>query len=96
MKARRVPFALKEKINVELDKLLAQGILEPVSHVAWETPIVTPMKPDGSIQVCADCKCTINKALQHHTYPVPVVSHQLTVDDATAEAQTNSDPSGGI
>ena len=32
MKARRVPFALKERIDAELDKLVAQGILEPVSH----------------------------------------------------------------
>ena len=68
-----------------------------------------PMKPDGNIRVCADYKCTINKAQQHHAYPVPVVSHllaslvggktfakidlaqayqQLTVDEATAEAQT--------
>ena len=104
LKARRVPFALKEKIDAELDKLLAQGVLEPVSHAMWETPIVTPIKPDGSVRICADYKCTLNKALQQHAYPVPVVSHllaslaggklfakldqQLSVDAATAQAQT--------
>ena len=68
MKARRVPFALKERIDAELDKLVAQGILEPVSHATWETPIVTPVKADGSVRICADYKCTINKAVTfwHH------------------------------
>ncbi|KRY20467.1 Transposon Tf2-9 polyprotein [Trichinella patagoniensis] len=32
MKARKVPLALKEKIDMELDKLVKQKVLEPVSH----------------------------------------------------------------
>ncbi|KRY52595.1 Transposon Tf2-9 polyprotein [Trichinella britovi] len=78
MKARKVPFALKEKIDTELDKLVKQKVLEPVSHPVWATPIVTPMKPDGSVRICGDYKCTINKALLKHAYPVPAVSHLLT------------------
>ncbi|KRX54109.1 Uncharacterized protein T09_7795, partial [Trichinella sp. T9] len=77
MKARKVPFALKEKIDMELDKLVKQKVLEPVSHPVWATPIVTPMKPDGSVRICGDYKCTINKALLKHAYPVPAVSHLL-------------------
>ncbi|KAL3228441.1 hypothetical protein MRX96_048564, partial [Rhipicephalus microplus] len=77
LKARRVPFALRQKIDAELDKLLQQGVLEPVNCAEWETPIVTPLKGNGDIRICADYKCTINKALQQHAYPVPVVSHVL-------------------
>ncbi|KAL3194431.1 hypothetical protein MRX96_016221 [Rhipicephalus microplus] len=77
LKARRVPFALRQKIDAELDKLLQQGVLEPVDCAEWETPIVTPLKGNGDIRICADYKCTINKALQQHAYPVPVVSHVL-------------------
>ncbi|XP_039192295.1 uncharacterized protein K02A2.6-like, partial [Crotalus tigris] len=77
IKARRVPFALKSKIDTELDKLIQQGILEPVDSSPWETPIVTPLKANGDIRICADYKCTLNKALQQHAYPVPVVSHIL-------------------
>ncbi|XP_029141825.1 uncharacterized protein K02A2.6-like, partial [Protobothrops mucrosquamatus] len=77
VKPRRVPFALKSKIDAELDKLLQQGILEPVDSSPWETPIVTPLKENGDIRICADYKCTLNKALQQHAYPVPVVSHIL-------------------
>ncbi|XP_058023862.1 uncharacterized protein K02A2.6-like, partial [Ahaetulla prasina] len=77
LKARRVPFALKPKIDREIDKLISQGILVPVDHTKWETPIVTPVKPDGSVRICADYKATLNKALQKSAYPVPVVQHLL-------------------
>ncbi|XP_032074484.1 uncharacterized protein LOC116509435 [Thamnophis elegans] len=40
-------------------------------------PILTPVKPDGSVRICADYKCTINKALQQIAYPVPVVQHLM-------------------
>ncbi|KRY90554.1 Transposon Tf2-9 polyprotein [Trichinella pseudospiralis] len=107
--ARKVPFALREKIDAELDKLVEQGVLEPVDHPVWSTPIVTPVKPDGTVRICGDYKCTINKALRKHAYPIPAVNQllaslsggkvfakldlaqayqQLTVDDATADAQT--------
>lgn len=35
------------------------------------------IKPDGSIRICADFKCTLNKALQANPYPVLVVQHLL-------------------
>lgn len=77
LKTRRVPLALWGKVDVEIDKLLEQGVLEPMDHAKWETPIVIPLKADGSIRICADFKSTLNKALQSHPYPVPVVQHIL-------------------
>nr|XP_034982155.1 uncharacterized protein K02A2.6-like [Zootoca vivipara] len=77
LKPRRVPFALKPKIDAELDKLVAQGVLEPVESARWETPIVTPLKANGEVRICADYKCTINKALRGNSYPIPVVSQLL-------------------
>ncbi|XP_013913299.1 PREDICTED: uncharacterized protein LOC106542174 [Thamnophis sirtalis] len=53
LKARRMPFALRAKVDTELDKLLAQGVLKPVDHSRWETPILVPVKPDGSVRICA-------------------------------------------
>nr|XP_056704982.1 uncharacterized protein K02A2.6-like [Euleptes europaea] len=75
LKPRRVPFALKTRIDVELNRLVAQGVLVPVPNAPWETPIVTPLKPNGDVRICVDYKCTINTALRPHAYPVPVVSH---------------------
>nr|XP_028572340.1 uncharacterized protein K02A2.6-like [Podarcis muralis] len=77
LKPRRVPFALQPKIEAELDKLVKQGALSPVDSAKWETPIVTPFKANGEVRICADYKCTINKALRGNSYPIPVVSHLL-------------------
>lgn len=77
LKPRRVPLTLRPKVDQEIDRLLAQGLLEPVDHAHWETPIVIPIKADGSIRICADYKATINRALQANPYPVPVVQHLL-------------------
>ncbi|XP_060539737.1 collagen alpha-6(VI) chain-like [Pantherophis guttatus] len=56
MKPRRVLFALKPKVDEQLDKLIQQGVLEPVDHAKQETPIVTPVKPDGFVRISADYK----------------------------------------
>lgn len=64
-------------MDEQLDKMIAQGMLEPVDHAKWETPIVIPVKLDRSVRICMDYTCTLNKALQQHVYPVPVVYHLL-------------------
>lgn len=48
-----------------------------MAHGIWETPIMTPVKLNGSVRICAKYRCTINKALPDHAYPVPIVSHVL-------------------
>lgn len=77
LKPRQVPFALRNKLDSELDKFIEQDVLKPVDHARWETPIVTPIKPDGLLRVYADYKCMLNRALQTYSYPVPVVQHLL-------------------
>ncbi|KRX13745.1 Transposon Ty3-I Gag-Pol polyprotein [Trichinella nelsoni] len=77
MNARRVPFALKDRISEELDRLVEQGILEPVQHTTWTTPIVPVIKNDGSIRICGDYKCTVNKALRKDLYQIPAVNDIL-------------------
>lgn len=56
---------------------IEQGVLKPVNHTKWEMSIVTPIKPDGSVRICMDYKCTLNKTLQQHTHPVLVAQHLL-------------------
>ncbi|XP_026565795.1 uncharacterized protein K02A2.6-like, partial [Pseudonaja textilis] len=85
LKPRRVPFAIRPKLDAELDKLLKQGVIEPTDFAKWETPIVTPLKKDGSLRICSDYKTTINKFLQVSAYPVPVIQHLL---HTLAELQT--------
>nr|XP_046476578.1 uncharacterized protein LOC124216292 [Neodiprion pinetum] len=50
--ARSVPFALKDKIEKELDRLVEEKILEPVEMSEWATPIVPILKPNGDVRLC--------------------------------------------
>ena len=70
-KPRSVPFALKDAISKELDRLESEGILQKVSHSDWAAPIVPVPKGDGSIRICGDYKVTINPYLDIDKYPLP-------------------------
>ena len=70
-KPRAVPYALKAKIEKELDRLIQQGVIEPIEFSEWAAPIVPVLKKDGSIRICGDYKVTINQASQADSYPLP-------------------------
>lgn len=70
-KPRSVPFALKESLGMELDRLEKQGILRRVSHSDWAAPIVPVPKADGRLRLCGDYKCTVNSSLEVDQYPLP-------------------------
>ncbi|KAL5497149.1 hypothetical protein EMCRGX_G013571 [Ephydatia muelleri] len=70
-KARPVPYAIKEKIEKELNKLVQEGILQPVELSEWAAPIVPVVKPDQSIRICGDFRLTVNQALETEQYPLP-------------------------
>ena len=69
-KPRAVPYALKAKIEKELDRLIQQGVIEPIEFSEWAAPIVPVLKKDGSIRICGDYKVTINQASQVDSYPL--------------------------
>ena len=59
-KTRSVPYSLKEKIEKELDRLVAQEIIQPVLFSEWAASIVPAVKEDGNIRICGDYKLTVN------------------------------------
>ena len=69
--ARPVPYALREKVENELNRLQADGIIEPVQFAEWAAPIVPVLKPDGTARICGDYKLTVNKAAKLDAYPIP-------------------------
>ena len=71
MKARLVPYALRDKVAQQIDKLVKTGVLKPVSQSDWAAPIVVAPKADGNIRICGDYKVTVNKCVIDETYPLP-------------------------
>ena len=70
-KACPVPFAIKEAVGAELDRLESEGILKKVDHSAWAAPIVAVPKKDGRFRICGDYKVTVNRSLDIDQYPLP-------------------------
>ena len=61
---RPVPFALKDGIEREFDKLQSVGIIEPIVFSEWAAPIIADPKKDSSIRICGDYKVTLNPSLE--------------------------------
>ena len=53
-RARPIPFALKDAVGKELDRLETLGILKKVTHSTWAAPIVVVPKKDGRLRICGD------------------------------------------
>ena len=78
-KARAVPYAYRELVEKELDRLVQEGTLEPVEFVDWTSPIVPVLKKDkNSVRICGDFKQTINPVSRLDRYPIPKVEDLFT------------------
>ena len=71
IRPRPLPFAMRQKVENELNRLLKMKVIEPINYSAWGTPIVPVLKKDGSIRICGDFKVTINPCLEIDKYPLP-------------------------
>ncbi len=77
-KPRSVPYALRQKIETELDRMLGEGIIEPVKYSEWACPIVPVLKPDSSVRICGDFKLTVNRVSKLEQYPIPTLEDLCT------------------
>ena len=74
---RKVPFAVKEPLKQELERLVEKGILEPVAvPTEWISSMVVVKKSNGKIRLCIDPK-PLNQALKRNHYPLPVMDDLL-------------------
>lgn len=70
-KARPVPYALREKVDAEIDRLLKENIIQPITTSEWAAPDVPVLKRNGSVRLCEDFKLTVNQATELEQYPLP-------------------------
>lgn len=74
LKARSVPFAIKERVEKEIDRLESEGVLRPTSYSEWATPVVPIIKRSGDLRLCGDYRSTVNEATESDTYPMPTAN----------------------
>ena len=71
-KHRNIAYALRERVESELERLEKQGVIEPVKYSEWAAPIVPVLKSDqSSVRICGDYKMTINQVAKPDCYPIP-------------------------
>lgn len=77
IKQRYYPLsrALQTEVNAELEKMLADGIVEP-SDSPWSSPIVMIKKKTGGWRFCVDYR-SLNRVTVPDSYPIPYVSATL-------------------
>ena len=69
-KPRPVPYAIRKKVEIELESFTNQGIIEPVKFSERAAPIVSVLKPDNSVRICGDYKVTVNQVSKLEQYPI--------------------------
>ena len=79
-KARRVPYALKEQIEKELDKPEKHGVIKNTDKSHWASPIVVVPKADDTVRicVCGDYKSTFTQSVEHEQYALPTTKDLYT------------------
>jgi hypothetical protein len=66
----------KEKVKIELDRMLEAGIIEPVEESEWIIPMVVQDKKTGEIRICIDLR-KLNDACLHDPFNTPFIDEVL-------------------
>lgn len=73
VKARKIPFALRDAVEKELDELERNGIIKKVDSSSWATPIVPVKKQGNKVRLCGDYKITVNPRIVVEEHPLPTI-----------------------
>jgi hypothetical protein len=66
----------KQKINIELDRMLEVGMIEPMEESEWISPMVVQDKKIEEIKICVDLRKT-NDVCLHDPFPTPFTEEVL-------------------
>lgn len=73
MKARTIPFAIRDIVEREINNMVDSGVLKKVERSAWATPVVPVRKSADRVRLCGDYKITVNKYLLVDEHPLPTI-----------------------
>ena len=68
---RSVPYSMKDKIELELERLVRDKVFQPIEYSEWISPIPPVAKTNGSIGICGDYKKSVNIVEKCFKYPIP-------------------------
>lgn len=74
---RKVPIPLRQSLKDELDKMVEEGVIEPVDHATdWCAPMVVVPKKNGKVRICVDLT-KLNENVKRQYHPLPAVDYEL-------------------
>ena len=74
---RKIPFAIEDQVQKELEHLVDRGILAKVHEpTPWVSQMAVVQKPSGALRICIDPQ-PLNSALQREHYRLPVLQDIL-------------------
>ncbi|CAB4011562.1 Transposon Ty3-I Gag-Pol poly [Paramuricea clavata] len=75
---RKVPHPLIPKVEAELQSMLKQNVISPVTvPTEWCSGMVCVPKPNGKVRICVDLT-QLNKAVKREIHPMPSVDESLS------------------
>ncbi|XP_055522484.1 uncharacterized protein K02A2.6-like [Wyeomyia smithii] len=78
LKARSLPFSIRDTVECEIHKMVKSGVLVKVNRSEWATPIVPVMKSANRVRLCGDYKLTVNKFLLVDEHPLPTINEMFS------------------
>ena len=72
---RRIPFALRQEVAHQLQKMQTEGVIEP-STSPWSSPVVLVKKRDGTHRFCVDYR-KLNSVTKPDRFPLPRIDDLL-------------------
>lgn len=76
-KPRPLPYAMKSKVEKELERLERENVIEPVKYSDWAAPVVPVLKQNGELRLCGDYKVTVNRVSRIEQYPIPTLDELM-------------------
>lgn len=74
---RRLPLAIRDRVNDELKKMVADGVIEPVGSSPWVHPMVVTKKSNGQVRICCDLR-KLNEVIVADQFPLPTIEELHT------------------